>query len=126
MEISWPALIIAVAMVETGYDPEAINPISGACTHLQITGQMIKEYNLLGNRKPVTREELMLNPALAEKMFVELVEEYVDPLTPIGAAFFWRCGRGYKSKDKSKAVKAYAERVNNLYELYKQELGKED
>ena len=117
------ALVLAIGMVESGGNPEAIGK-NGEVSHMQLSSQMILEYNEAFREKGdyVTYGELKLNPALAEKMFVQLVMKFVEDPTPTKAAHFWQLGRGYKSKYKSKAVKVYAQRVNALYEFYKGEL----
>lgn len=117
--MNYPALILAIAMIETGNDPKAIGA-KGEVTQLQISQIMIDEYNqtFRKGKAPVTRAHLIENPKDVEPIFVMLCEEFVDKPTVYKVAYFWRLGRGFKSKEKSKSVRDYAERASHLYAVY--------
>jgi hypothetical protein len=114
--MNWKALILAIAMVESGNDTSAIGK-HGEVSHLQISDIMRREYyRLCPHDLPARMHELSQTPEAAEHMFKYLVTYHNCDKSVMSAALFWHHGGGWMTKTDKNLD--YARRVNNLYQEY--------
>jgi hypothetical protein len=121
--MNWKALILAIAMVESGNDPDAIGK-HGEVSHLQISDIMRRDYIRVHNPvHKITMAELSKSPETAEFIFKTMIEHYGADISVTHAALFWQHGAGYMQKQKKNID--YARRVNALYVEYDKQQAEE-
>jgi hypothetical protein len=114
--MNWKALILAIAMVESGNDPGAVGK-HGEVSHLQISDIMRREfYRIAPMHEPRSMQELRREPEFVEYMFRVLVVKNHCDKSVMSAALFWHHGGGWMTKTNKNLD--YARRVNNLYQEY--------
>lgn len=121
--MNWKALILAIAMVESGNDPSAVGA-AGEVSHLQITNIMREDYLRIGGKlRMLTQADIANDTRIAEHVFNTMIRHYGADKSVTHAALFWHHGAGYMHKQKKNL--SYARRVNALYVEYDKQQSEE-
>ncbi len=83
-----PALLLALIDYESGGDPSAVNPASGAAGLMQITAIVLKDYNNRHGTKWTRRD--LLDPSLNIAMGAELLSRIAKTYASAGLKVDWR------------------------------------
>ena len=114
--MNWPALILAIAMVESGNDPNAVGK-AGEVSRLQISDIMRRDYiRLYRPAYEPTMHDLRHSPGTDQYIFKYMVQHYGADKSVTSAALFWHHGPSWMRKNNKDLD--YARRVNALYVEY--------
>lgn len=114
-KIDYPALIEAIAQVESNKNPKAVSPKGNYIGYLQISKGLVDGCNrILGKKKYTYKDRYDVEKS--KEMFYIIQKRYNPNDDLVLAIKIWKEGVG--SVNKKRTVTPYVRKVLNLYEKY--------